>query len=153
MRLIGSDAKQLGLFATDGAIKLAMEEGLDLVEVDPNAKPPVCKIVDYGKYKYTLQKKQHESKKHQVVVHLKEIKLRPNIDEHDIEFKLRHVRRFLEDKNKAKITIQFRGREVQHIDRGREILDRILKATEDVGVIDMPAKLEGKNMSMILAPK
>ncbi len=152
VRLIGSDGKQLGLFATDGAIKLAREEGLDLVELDPNAKPPVCKIVDYGKYKYMLQKKQHESKKHQIVVHIKEIKIRPNIDEHDIEFKLRHVKRFLGDKDKVKVTVQFRGREIQHVERGMDVLKRFIKETEDVGQIDTPPKLEGKSMSMILSP-
>ena len=127
-------------------------QGLDLVELDPNAKPPVCKIVDYGKYKYMLQKKQHESKKHQIVVHIKEIKIRPNIDEHDIEFKLRHVKRFLGDKDKVKVTVQFRGREIQHVERGMDVLKRFIKETEDVGQIDTPPKLEGKSMSMILSP-
>lgn len=153
IRLIASDGKQLGVFATDGAIKMAQEEGLDLVEIDPNAKPPVCKIMDYGKYKYTLQKKQHENKKRQVVVHVKEIKLRPNIDEHDLEFKIRHVRRFLGDKDKAKVTVQFRGREMQHIDRAREILSRFLKNLDDVGEIEMPPKVEGRTLSMIVMPK
>ncbi len=153
IRLIASDGKQLGIFATDGAIKMAQEEGLDLVEIDPNSKPPVCKVMDYGKYKYTLQKKQHENKKRQVIVHVKEIKVRPNIDEHDMEFKLRHVRRFLGDKDKAKITVQFRGREMQHIDRARDILNRFLKGTEDVAAVEMPAKVEGRTLSMILMPK
>ncbi len=143
----------MGLFATEGAIKIAREENLDLVEVDPNAKPPVCKVMDYGKYKYLLQKKQHESRKHQVVIQVKEIKMRPNIDEHDIEFKTRHIRRFLEDKNKAKVTLQFRGREMQHIDRGRDVLNRIIKATEDIGQVEAPPKMEGKTLSMILMPK
>lgn len=152
IRLIASDGRQMGLFATDGAIKLAIEESLDLVEVDPNGKPPVCKIMDYGKYKYQLQKKQHESKKHQVVVHLKEIKMRPNIEEHDIQFKIRHVRRFLEEKDKVKITIQFRGREMQHIERARVVIDRVLKETGDVGEVEMPPKVEGKTLSMVLMP-
>lgn len=153
IRLIASDGKQMGLFATDGAIKMALEEGLDLVEIDPNSKPPVCKIMDYGKHKYLLQKKQNQSRKKQTVVHLKEIKLRPNTDTHDIEFKVRHVRRFLEDKDKAKITIQFRGREMQHIDRARQVLDRFIKDTEDIGAVEMPPKVEGKSLSVVLMPK
>lgn len=153
IRLIASDGKQLGLFATDAAIRMAQEEGLDLVEIDPNAKPPVAKIMDYGKYKYTLQKKQAESRKKQVVVHLKEIKFRPNIDEHDIQFKVRHVRRFLEDRDKAKITIQFRGREMQHMERARDVINRVLKALEDVGVVEVPPKVEGRTLSMVLMPK
>lgn len=153
IRLIASDGKQLGLFSTDAAIKMAQEEGLDLVEIDPNAKPPVCKIMDYGKFKYTKQKQQHQSRKNQVIVHLKEIKLRPNIGEHDLEFKVRHVRRFLEEKDKAKITVQFRGREIQHVNLAREVLDKVLKQIEDVGAVEVAPKLEGKNLSMILMPK
>lgn len=132
---------------------MAAEETLDLVEVDPNAKPPVCKIIDYGKYKYVQQKKRHESKKHQVVVHLKEIKMRPNIEEHDIQFKVRHIRRFLEDKDKVKVTIQFRGREMQHRERAQEIVDRILKDVGDIGEIDIPPKMEGRTLGMILMSK
>lgn len=153
VRLIGSAGQQLGLFATDGAIKLAMEENLDLVEVDPNGKPPVAKIMDYGKYKYQLQKKQHESKRHQVVVHLKEIKMRPNIEEHDIQFKVRHMMRFLEEKNKVKLTIQFRGREMQHMDRARQIVDRVVKDISENGEIETPPKVEGKTLSLILMPR
>lgn len=153
VRLIGGDGSQMGVFATEGAIKIAQEEGLDLVEVDPHANPPVCKVMDYGKYRYQQQKKQHESRRHQVVIHVKEIKMRPNIDEHDLQFKLRHVRRFLTDKDKAKITIRFRGREMQHMDRARIMIDRILKDTADIGAIESPAKVEGKTLSMILMPK
>lgn len=153
VRLIGSDGAQLGVFTTDAAFKKALEEDLDLVEVDPHAKPPVCKIMDYGKHKYQLQKKQHASKKHQVVVHLKEIKMRPNIDAHDILVKLRHVRRFLEEKNKAKVLVQFRGREMQHMERARDILNRFIKDTEDVGAVEVPVKVEGRTLSMILMPK
>lgn len=153
MRVIGSDGKQLGVFSRDGAIKMARDEGLDLVEINPNSNPPVCKIIDYGKFKYLQQKKKNESRKHQSVIHVKEIKMRPNIDEHDILFKLKHVRRFLQDKDKAKITIQFRGREMQHLDRGRQIADRIVKDLADVSVIDMPPRVEGRNLSLILAPK
>lgn len=153
IRLIGSEGQQLGIFATDGAMKMAGEEGLDLVEISPNADPPVCKIMDYGKYKYLQQKKKQESKKHQVVIHVKEIKLRPNIGEHDLQFKIGHVRRFLEGKDRAKVTIQFRGREMQHIGRAREVVNRILKDTEDLGEVERPAKVEGRTLSMVLMPK
>lgn len=153
IRLIASDGKQLGIFATDGALKLAQEENLDLVEIDPNSKPPVCKIMDYGKYKYQLQKRQHASKKHQVVVQVKEIKMRPNIDAHDVEVKVKHVRRFIEDKDKAKITIQFRGREMQHIDRAKEVLHRVIRDTEDIAAVEVQPKTEGRTLSMILMPK
>lgn len=152
IRLIDHTGAMQGLFSTEAAVKMAEEEGLDLVEVDPNAKPPVCKIMDYGKHKYQLQKKQHESKKKQIVVHVKEIKMRPNIDEHDIAFKLNHIRRFLEGKDKAKVTMQFRGREMQHIDRGRDVMERIIKEVEDIGKVEAQPKMEGRSLSMILVP-
>ncbi len=153
IRLIASDGKQLGLYATDAAWRMAQEEGLDLVEIDPNSKPPVCKIMDYGKYKYNLQKKQHENKKRQTVVHLKEIKLRPNIDEHDLMVKIKHVHRFLEDKDKAKITVQFRGREMQHMERARDVLQKVIKETEKLGEVELHPKVEGRTLSMVLIPK
>ncbi|MBI2340540.1 MAG: translation initiation factor IF-3 [Deltaproteobacteria bacterium] len=153
VRLIGSDGRQLGIFAVDGAVKMAQEEGLDLVEISPAASPPVCKVMDYGKYKYQQQKKQHDSKKHQTVVHLKEVKIRPNIDEHDLAVKIRHVRRFLENKDKAKITVQFRGREMQHIDRGREVMEKVVKEIVDVGEPEKAAKMEGRNLMAVLTPK
>ena len=131
---------------------MAEEEGLDLVEVDPNAKPPVCKIIDYGKYKYQLQKKQAESRKHQVVIRTKEIKMGPNIDEHDVLFKLEHVRRFLGEGDKVKVTVQFRGREMQHTERGRDILARFVKDTADVAEVEVPPKMEGRTLSMLLMP-
>lgn len=123
-----------------------------MVEINPNSAPPVCKIIDYGKYKYLLQKKRNESKKHQIVVHLKEIQMRPNIDEHDIQFKIRHILRFLQEKDKVKVTIQFRGREMQHIERGQELANRVILEIKDHGVVDAPPKREGKTLSMILAP-
>jgi len=153
VRLISSDGRQLGIFAVDGAVKMAQEEGLDLVEISPQAKPPVCKVMDFGKYKYIQQKKQHDSKKHQTVVHLKEIKLRPNIDEHDLVVKIKHVQRFLENKDKAKITIQFRGREMQYVNRGREVMNRVVKETVNFGEPEKEAKLEGKNLIVVLTPK
>lgn len=153
IRLIGSDGNQLGLFATEAALKMAREEGLDLVEISPQAKPPVCKIMDYGKYKYNQQKKMHASRKHQTVIHVKEVKMGPNIDTHDLEFKKRHIRRFLEGKDKAKVIVQFRGREVQYKERGLEILNKIIKEMEDIGQIEFPPKMEGRFLSTVLAPK
>jgi len=153
IRLIGSDGKMMGLFSTEGAIKIAREEGLDLVEIDPNSNPPVCKIMDYGKFKYLQQKKQHESKKHQTVIHIKEIKMRPNIDKHDVEVKVNHIKRFLGDKDKAKVIIQFRGREMQHMERAHEIMAKIIKDVETLGVVEVPSKVEGRNLTMTLMPK
>lgn len=153
VRVIGADGAQLGLFSVDGAVKLAEEGGFDLVEVSPQATPPVCKIMDYGKYKYQQSKKVHQNKRHQVVVHLKEVKLRPNTDDHDLDFKIKHVRRFIEDKDKAKITVVFRGREMAHTDKGADLLKRVIKATEDVATIERDYKMEGRAMTLILAPK
>lgn len=135
------------------AFRIAEEEGFDLVEISPNVKPPVCKIMDYGKYKYLQQKKTQESKKKQTKILVKEIKMRPNTDSHDIEFKMNHVRRFLQHKDKAKITIQFRGREMAHMDRARDILNKIVADLADVAVAEMSPKIEGRTLSIILAPK
>jgi translation initiation factor IF-3 len=153
IRVIGSDGSQLGLMAPIDALRMAKDEGYDLVEISPTAKPPVCKIMDYGKHKYEKQKKDHESKKKQVKITLKEIKLRPNTDKHDIEFKMKHVRRFLENKDKAKITIQHRGREMMHINRSREILKNIIEGLADVGEAEMQPKIEGRTLSVIIGPK
>lgn len=153
VRLIGSAGQQLGLFSLEGALKLADEEGLDLVEVSPQAEPPVCKLVDYGKYKYQLSKKQQQSKKHQIVVHLKEVKFRPTTDEHDLQFKVKHIRRFIEDKDKVKVTVVFKGREMAHTDRGLVLLERIMKETADVAAVDKGSQMEGRTMALILSPK
>lgn len=153
VRLIGADGDQLGIMTHQEAMKIADEYGLDLVEISPTADPPVCKIMDYGKYKYELQKKQQESKKKQTVVTLKEIKLRPNTDQHDLDFKLNHVRRFLEQKDKAKITIQFRGREMMHADRARKTMTKIIEDIKDVGEPEKPPHMEGRTLSVIIAPK
>jgi len=126
---------------------------LDLVEVSPTAKPPVCRIMDYGKFKYQQSKKQQESRKKQVHVEVKEIKLRPKTDEHDLMFKVRHVRRFLEEGNKAKVTLVFRGREITHQDIGRSVIQRFAAELEDVAVIESQPRVEGRNMFMIVAPK
>jgi translation initiation factor IF-3 len=153
VRVIGADGSQLGILTPQEAMKIASEDGLDLVEISPTADPPVCKIMDYGKYKYEKQKKLNESKKKQVVTQVKEIKLRPNTDDHDIEFKMNHVRRFLEQKDKAKITIQFRGREMQYVDRAKAMLIKIIKDLETVAEPEVMPKIEGRTLSVILAPK
>ena len=125
---------------------------MDLVEVNPMSKPPVCKIMDYGKFKYEEKKKASEAKKKQVVVQLKEVKLRPKTEEHDYEFKIRNVKRFLEEGNKARITIMFRGREITHRDRGQSILEDVVKDVKDVGVVEQAPRMEGRQMFMILSP-
>jgi translation initiation factor IF-3 len=132
---------------------MSEEAGLDLVEVAPNADPPVCRIMDYGKFKYQLSKKAHDAKKKQTVVTVKEVKVSPKTEEHDIQFKLRHMRRFLEGGDKVKVTMLFRGREITHTDIGREILERIVKEIEDIGIVEQDPKLEGRHMVMVIAPQ
>ena len=126
---------------------------LDLVEVAPQAKPPVCRIMDYGKYRYEQSKKAREAKKKQTVIQLKEIKLRPKTDEHDFQFKARHVERFLRSGNKAKVTMMFRGREMVHTELGKRLLVRLADALKEIGQVEQPPKLEGRNMTMVLAPR
>lgn len=152
VRLIDSDGKQLGVYVTSKALELAQNQGLDLVEVSPDAKPPVCKIMDYGKYKYEQTKKLKEAKKHQVVVILKEVKFRPNTDEHDFNFKLKNINRFLDDGNKVKVTMVFRGREMVYREKGRETLKRIAQEVADKAVPEVEPKMEGRQMFLILAP-
>ena len=132
---------------------MAESQQLDLVEVSPTAVPPVCRIMDYGKFKYQQSKKMQEAKKKQVQVQLKEIKLRPKTDEHDMLFKIKNVRRFLEEGNKAKITLVFRGREITHMEYGQKALDRFVQDLEDVAVIEVRPKMEGRSMNIIVAPK
>lgn len=153
IRVIGADGDQLGVMTPQDAMKIAEEYGLDLVEISPTADPPVCKIMDYGKYKYELQKKQQESRKKQTTIALKEIKLRPNTDDHDVDFKMKHVRRFLEEKDKAKISIQFRGREMQHIDRAKKMLLQLIENVKDLGEAEKSPTMEGRTLSVIIAPK
>ncbi len=152
MRLIAADGTQLGIVPTEVALAKAEEEGLDLVEISPTARPPVCKIMDYGKYKYEAKKKAAEARKKQVVVQLKEVKLRPKTDEHDYEVKVRNVRRFLEEGNKARITIMFRGREIAHKEIGQRLLQKVAEDVKEFGVIEQAPRLEGRQMFMILAP-
>ncbi len=153
VRVIGPDGAQLGILPIEQALETAYKLQLDLVEVAPEARPPVCRIMDYGKYRYEQAKKAREARKKQTVIELKEIKLRPKTEEHDFQFKARHAERFLREGNKAKITMMFRGREVIRMDRGRLVLDRFVEALKDVAVVEQPAKVEGRNMTMILAPK
>jgi translation initiation factor IF-3 len=152
VRVVGAAGEQLGVLTIEAALTVAAESGLDLVEVNPMAKPPVCKIMDYGKFKYEEKKKASEAKKKQVVVHLKEVKLRPKTEEHDYEFKVRNVKRFLEEGNKARVTIMFRGREITHKELGQALLDDVVKDTKDIAVIEQTPRMEGRQMFMILAP-
>jgi|TARA_B110000438_G_scaffold302513_1_gene360403 translation initiation factor IF-3 len=153
VRCIAPDGEQLGVMKTEDAIAEADSHGLDLVEVSPNADPPVCKILDYGKFKFEAQKKRNEAKKKQKVIEVKEIKLRPNIDEHDYQVKMRSVQKFLDDGDKVKITLRFRGREMAHQELGVNVLNRVREDTDDVAKIEAFPKLEGRQMIMVIAPK
>ena len=153
MRVIANNGDQLGVLAVDEALALAQEQGLDLVEVAPLARPPVVKIMDYGKFKFEQAKAARAAKKKQHVIHLKEVKYRPGIDDHDFEFKTRHAREFLADGNKVKVTMMFRGRQMAHTELGRDVLDRVAAELKDIGKIEQDPKLEGRNMTMVLAPK
>jgi translation initiation factor IF-3 len=150
--VIGAQGEQLGILTIEQALVKAGEAGLDLVEISPTAKPPVCKIMDYGKFKYDEKKRQAQAKKKQVVVQLKEVKLRPRTDEHDYDFKMRNVRRFLEEGNKSKLTIMFRGREIVHKEIGQKILMKVIEELKDVGVVEQTPRMEGRQMFMVLAP-
>ena len=153
IRVLGSDGGQLGIMSVRDALATAEAEGLDLVEISPGATPPVCRIMDYGKFKYQQSKKSHEAKKKQSVVLVKEVKLGPKTEEHDFQFKFKHVLRFLEDGNKAKVVVLFRGREMAHTEFGRALLDRMAEMVKDHGVIEQSPRQEGRNMTMIIAPK
>jgi translation initiation factor IF-3 len=152
VRCIGPAGEQLGILTIEQALRMAQENGFDLVEVSPLAKPPVCKIMDYGKFKYTEKKKQSEAKKTQVVVQVKEVKFRPRTEEHDFETKIRKIREFLEESNKARVTVMFRGRELSHRELGTKVLERIVNDLKEVAVIEASARMEGRQMFMILAP-
>jgi translation initiation factor IF-3 len=153
VRVTDENGEQLGIMQTRDALKLAEDRHLDLVEVAPKARPPVCKIMDFGKYRYEQQKRDKEARKKQKVITVKEVKLRPNIEEHDFDVKLRNAQRFIEEGNKVKVTIMFRGRELSHPEIGSTILDKMAKALGDTVSVERTAKLEGKNMTMILSPK
>jgi translation initiation factor IF-3 len=152
VRVVGPDGEQLGILPVEQALARAQELGMDLVEVSPMAKPPVCKIMDYGKFKYTEKKKQNEAKKKQVVVQLKEVKLRPRTEEHDYNVKIGKIREFLQEANKARVTVMFRGREITHRELGQKVLQRVIEDSKEIAVIESAPRMEGRQMFMILAP-
>ncbi|QEN07220.1 translation initiation factor IF-3 [Oceanispirochaeta crateris] len=154
VRLIDNEGNQKGIVSTREALEMAKEVGADLVEVAPQSKPPVCKILDYGKYKFDLDKKNREQKKKQKLVKLKEVRMQPKIEKHDLAFKTKHVQEFLGEGNKVKVTIRFRGREMAHTELGRVVLDKLIELLEEGSfVIDSPPRQEGRFMSMMLSPK
>lgn len=151
VRLVDADGSQLGVVSIQEALDLSDQRGVDLVEVAPNANPPVCRLMDYGKYKYELKKQAAAKKQKSQTV--KEIKFRPNIGDHDLDVKINHIREFLEDDNKTKIRIFFRGREIVHPELGRKLAEKILERVADLGGVDTPPKMEGKNLTMVIMPK
>jgi len=153
VRVIGAEGQQVGILPTDEALAMAVELGLDLVEVAPNAEPPVCRVMDYGKYKYEQQKKQQEARKKQTIVQIKEIKVRPKTDDHDFNTKVKHILRFLEEGDRVKVTVFFRGREIVHKDRGEMILRRVVEAVADVAKVEQEPRAEGRTLFLLLAPK
>ena len=153
VRCIGADGEQLGVIPINEALKIAENLNLDLVEIQPNVEPPVCKILDYGKYKYEAQKRKNEARKKQKIIDVKEIKLRPNIDNNDFIIKMKQVKKFIENGDKVKITLRFRGREMAHQPLGATVLDRVQDDTEELCKVETLPKLEGRQMVMILAPK
>ncbi len=153
VRLIGEDGQQLGIMSARDAYKLALEAELDLVKIAPTAKPPVCKIIDYGKYRYELARKEKEAKKKQRVIEVKEVRLSPNIDTNDLNTKMGAARKFLEKGDKVKVTLRFRGREMAHMSKSRYILDDFAENLKDIAVVDKPSKVEGRTMVMFLSAK
>ena len=153
VRVIGAEGEMLGVMDTNDARRIAREADLDLVEVNPKAIPPVCKVMDFGKFKYEEKKKQREASKRQSQIELKEIKLRPKTDDHDIAFKINHIRRFLHEGNKVKLTVRFRGREITHPETAVRQIEQILAAIIDIAIIELPARMEAKTMIAIVAPK
>ena len=153
VRLIGEDGEQLGIMSAREAMKIAMEAELDLVKIAPTAKPPVCKIIDYGKYKYEQTRKEKEAKKKQRTVEIKEVRLSPNIDTNDLNTKVNNAKKFISKGNKVKVTLRFRGREMAHVQQSRHILDDFSEMLSDIAVVEKAPKLEGRNMSMVLTEK
>ena len=152
VQVISSEGKNLGILSTKEALHIAKEEGLDLIEISPNAKPPVCKIIDMGKYKYDLQKKANKAKKKQKISELKEIKLRPGTEIHDYNFKMKNAQRFLSKKDKVKFTVRFKGREMQHHHLGMELLKRVEDDLKEIGKLEISPKFEGRLMTMVIQP-
>lgn len=151
--MIGSDGAQIGILETPDALRMAREEGLDLVEISPKAVPPVCKIMDYGRFKYETAKKERDERSKRTVIEVKEMKFRPKTDEHDFDFKVKHIREFLGEGNKAKLVIQFRGREIVHPEVGQNVLRRVVEAVSDIGMVEQPPMMEGRRMLMIIGPR
>lgn len=152
LRLIDGEGEQVGIVSLDDAKQRAADSGLDLVEVAPEARPPVCRLMDYGKFKYEAQRKAREARKKQHTVQVKEVKYRPGIEDHDYEFKTRNVRRFLDDGDKVKVTMMFRGRQLSHPELGLEVLERVMASVEDVGKVESQPTREGRTMHMVIAP-
>ena len=152
VQVIGSDGENIGIINTNEAISMAKEQGLDLIEIAPNAKPPVCKIIDMGKFKYDAQKKANVAKKKQKIVLLKEIKMRPVTETHDYEFKVKNAKKFIGKGDKVKFTIRFKGRELQHSHLGRELMDKIKADMQDIGKVELHPKFDGKQMIMVIQP-
>jgi translation initiation factor IF-3 len=153
VRVIAADGGQVGIMPTHEALRLAEEQGLELVEVNPRAAPPVCRIMDFGKFKYETSKKEKASRRHQSTVVVKEIKLRPKTDQHDLDFKLKHIRRFLSEGNKCKLAIVFRGREIVHPETGQAMLDQVVKMITDIAMVEQRATMEGRRMVMLVGPR
>jgi translation initiation factor IF-3 len=153
VRVIGPDGEQVGILAIREALQFAQERNLDLVEVSPTAKPPVCRVMDFGKFKYEQNKKQQKARRKQHVTHLKEVKLRPKIEEHDYNFKVEHGRKFLEMHDKVKFTVVFRGREMAHPEAGTRLLSKVIKDLEGVGQVEIPARMEGRSMVLLMVPR
>ncbi|MFQ5677850.1 MAG: translation initiation factor IF-3 [Gemmatimonadota bacterium] len=153
VRLIDEAGEQVGILPTEEARSLARERGMDLVEVAPNARPPVCRLMDYGKFKYEQARKAREAKKKQHLIQVKEVKMRPKIEEHDFDFKLRHARRFLEEGDKVKFTLMFRGREVTHPELGERVLARVVEQLQDVAGVETGISHEGRTMTLLMAPR
>ncbi|WP_439579502.1 translation initiation factor IF-3 [Elioraea sp.] len=153
VRLIGADGEMIGVLPTRDALWRAREVGLDLVEISPNADPPVCKILDFGKYKYEQQKKKNEAKKKQKVVEIKEIKIRPNIDDHDYDVKMRQAKSFIGEGDKVKVTLRFRGRELAHVDLGMRVLERVKGELDEIAKVEQMPRMENRQMIMVLTPR
>ena len=153
VRVINEEGQPLGVISLDEAITSAERAGLDLVEVSPNAEPPVCKIMDYGKYRYKQSKKIHDARKSQTVIHVKEIRLRPKTEAHDLQVKIKHIKKFLEQRDKVKVSMMFRGREIAFTEIGRKLMEQIKVALTDDCIMDQEPRLEGRNMVMIVSPK
>jgi translation initiation factor IF-3 len=153
VRLVDQDGEQVGVVSVADALRRAEDAGLDLMEVSPNADPPVCKILDYGRFRYEAQKKKNEARKKQKVIEVKEIKMRPNIDTHDYEVKMRAIHRFIDEGDKVKVTMRFRGREMVHQDLGKQVLDRVREEMEEKAKVEQFPKIEGRQMTMVMAPR